>query len=92
MKTLKYLLFIIVLGGIGLSIFIAVQPDTYDISRSHEIGAPSAVVHNYIDDYMKWNQWSPWTEKEPDAKLVYGDKTSGMKCLLCLGGRNSWGR
>ena len=78
MKILKYVLFLIIIVGIGLAIYIAVQPSTYNISRSAEINAPSAVVHHYVDDYTKWPEWSPWLEQEPDAEIVYGDKTAGV--------------
>ncbi len=78
MKILKYLLFLILIGLIGFALFIAVQPSTYDISRSHEIEAPATVVHSYIDDYSKWGEWSPWLEKEAEAVVNLGEKTSGV--------------
>ena len=84
MKILKYLLFLILIGIIGFAVFIAVQPGTYDVSRTTEIQAPQTIVQQYIDDYTTWEKWSPWLEQEPDAVINYGDKTSGV------GGTYSW--
>lgn len=78
MKIVKYLLFIILIAVICLAVYIAVQPGTYHITRTHEINAPAPVVHNYIDDYKKWNEWSPWKEYDPGAAITYGDKTTGV--------------
>lgn len=78
MKVLKYVLIFILIVLIAGAIFVAVQPGTYDISRSRTINAPQKVVNNYITDYTRWPDWSPWLQQEPDAVITYGDKTSGV--------------
>lgn len=78
MKFLKYLLFLVLIAIIGVSIYVAVQPNDYSFSRSKVIKAPAALVFNKINDFKNWPSFSPWIEKEPDAQLTYGDKTSGV--------------
>lgn len=78
MKFLKYLLFLILLVIIIGSIIIAVQPSDFNVSRTKTINAPQAVLYNQINDLKKWPSWSPWLEKEPDAKLTYGETTEGV--------------
>ena len=77
MKILKYFFFLLLILIIGTSIYIAVQPNEFQFSRSKIIDAPAAVIFNKVDNYESWPEFSPWIEKEPGAKIVYGDTTSG---------------
>ncbi|TYA97874.1 SRPBCC family protein, partial [Seonamhaeicola marinus] len=59
-------------------IYVAVQPNDYAFSRSKTIKAPVSLLFNEVNDFKNWPNFSPWIEQEPDAKLTYGDKTSGV--------------
>ncbi len=78
MKTLKYILFLLLIAFIGTSIYIAVQPNEFEFSRSRDINAPTSLLFNKVNDFKNWPQFSPWIEQEPNATLTYGEKTSGM--------------
>ncbi len=78
MKALKYILFLLLIGIIGLAIYVAVQPSDYDFSRSRVIKAPKSMLFDKVNDYKNWPSFSPWIEQEPEAELTYGDKTSGV--------------
>lgn len=84
MKTLKYILFFLLIIVIGTAIYIAVQPNEFDFSRSKIIKAPKAMIYNKVNDFKNWPDFSPWIEKEPHAKLTFGEKTSGV------GGNYAW--
>lgn len=78
MKALKYILFLLLIIIIGTSIYIAVQPNNYDFSRSRTIQAPVSLLFEEVNDFKNWPSFSPWIEKEPNAKLTFGDVTSGV--------------
>ncbi|WP_370478369.1 SRPBCC family protein [Tamlana flava] len=78
MKTLKYILFLLLIVIIGFSIYVAVQPNEFNFSRSKVIQAPASVVFNKVNDFKNWPSFSPWLEQEPNAKLTYGEKTAGV--------------
>ncbi|MCF7561500.1 GyrI-like domain-containing protein [Sabulilitoribacter multivorans] len=78
MKALKYILFLLLIVIIGLAIFIAVQPNEFEFSRSKVIKAPTSMVFNKVNDFKNWPDFSPWIEQEPNATLTYGEKTSGV--------------
>jgi len=78
MKALKYIFFLLLIAIIGLAIYIAVQPNGYDFSRSRTINAPASVLFDKVNDYKNWPSFSPWIEQEPSASLTYGNKTSGI--------------
>ena len=74
MKFLKYLIGIILLIVI-VGLFL---PATTHVERETLIQAPPQVVFGYINDYRKSNQWSPWFERDPEAKYEYSGPTSGV--------------
>ena len=78
MKALKYIVLILLILFIGCSTYVAVQPNSYDISRTRTINAPSAVIYNEIIDFKNWSAWSPWIEKDPTLSFTYPEKTSGV--------------
>lgn len=50
MKILKYLLFLLLIGCIGIAIYVAVQPNSYQVIETKTIHAPKAVIFNTIAD------------------------------------------
>lgn len=78
MKTLKYLSFLLLIVFIGSSIYIAVQPNEFEFSRSRDIEAPTSLLYNKVNDFKNWPQFSPWIEKEPNATLTFGETTFGV--------------
>ena len=84
MKTFKYILFLLLIAIIGSAIYIAVQPNEFEFSRSRVIKAPKSLLFNKVNDFKNWPSFSPWIEKASEAVLIYGEKTSGP------GGNYSW--
>lgn len=78
MKALKYIFFLLLIVIIGLAIYIAVQPNSYEVTRTRTINAPAPVVYNNVIDYKNWSDWSSWAEADPDLKITYPEKTKGV--------------
>ncbi|WP_299226056.1 GyrI-like domain-containing protein [uncultured Psychroserpens sp.] len=78
MKALKYILFLILILIIGLAIYIAVQPNSFEVKRTKTINAPSAVIYENIIDLKNWEAWSSWVEADPDMKITLGEQTKGI--------------
>ncbi len=78
MKYLKYLLFLLLILVIGFSIYIAVQPNSFEVTRSRTINAPSAVIYNNIIDFKNWEAWSSWAEADPDMIITLPEQTKGI--------------
>ena len=84
MKSLKFILFLLLFLLLAGSSYVAVQPNSYDLSRTRTISAPVSVIYNTVEDFRQWEPWSPWKEKEPTLYLKYPEKTAGV------GGSYSW--
>lgn len=84
MKTLKYVLLLLLVLIIGFSIYIAVQPNSFEVTRTKTINAPQAVVYNNVIDFKNWESWSSWVEERPETKITLSEQTEGV------GGSYSW--
>jgi len=84
MKTLKYILLLLLILVIGFSIYIAVQPNSFDVTRTKTIDAPPSVVYNNVIDFKNWEAWSSWVEEKPETVIRLSEKTEG------IGGSYSW--
>ena len=54
MKFLKFLVLILLVVIIGLAIYVAVQPNSFNVTREKTINAPASVVYDNLIDYKKW--------------------------------------
>lgn len=77
MKTLKYIVLLLLVAIIGFSIYVAVQPNEYSFSRSRTIKAPKSLLYNKVNNLKAWPSFSPWIEQDPKATISYGTKTIG---------------
>jgi effector-binding domain-containing protein/ribosome-associated toxin RatA of RatAB toxin-antitoxin module len=84
MKALKYILFLILIIIIGLTIYIAVQPNSFEVKRTRTFNAPAEVIYNNVIDFKNWEAWSSWVEKDPETVITLGENTKGV------GGSFSW--
>jgi len=84
MKTLKYILFLILILIVGILIYAAVQPNEYDVKRTKLIKAPANVIYNNINDIKKWDNWGPWLDIDTTIVTTYSDNTVGV------GAKSSW--
>ncbi len=84
MKIAKYLIFLLLIAITAIAIYIAVQPNEFNVTRTRTIKAPAAVVYNNVIDFKNWGAWSSWVEKDPNMKITLPEQTKG------IGGSYSW--
>ena len=46
-------------------VVVALQPADFRITRSTIIAAPPEVVFAQVNDFHKWDAWSPWAKSIP---------------------------
>ncbi|GGK17689.1 transcriptional regulator [Yeosuana aromativorans] len=84
MKTVKYFLFLFLIIIIGFCVYVAVQPNSFKVSRTRTIHAPASVVYKHVIDFKNWQNWWSWTDSNPDMKIYMSEQTTGV------GGSFSW--
>lgn len=87
----KYLL----LGSTAvIAIFLiiaALQSSDFRIVRAATIAAPPAAVFEQINDFHKWNDWSPWAKLDPNAKNSFDGAPSGVGAGFSWAGNSQVG-
>ncbi|HEY4299302.1 MAG TPA: SRPBCC family protein [Candidatus Didemnitutus sp.] len=57
--------------------FVATRPGTFRVERSASIKAPPEKIFSILNDFKKWQAWSPWEKKDPAMKRSFGAVTAG---------------
>lgn len=84
MRILKKILIILVILLIGGFIYVYLQPNQYDVKRTHFIKAPANLVFEELIDFKNWKKWGPWYETDSSIEASYPELTKGV------GGSYSW--
>lgn len=82
MKVFKPILFGLVALLLLLTLIGLFLPSAAHVERSVSIAAPPAAVYEIVNDLHRFNEWSPWFEKDPKAKYTYSGPESGAGSRL----------
>ena len=86
----KIFLALIALIGI-FSIVVAMQPASYRIMRTAKIAAPPATVFAQVNDFHKWDAWSPWAKLDPAMKTTFEGPAAGTGAIYKWAGNKDVG-
>ena len=67
------------------------RPDEFKVVRSATIAAPPATVFEQVNDFHKWDAWSPWVKIDPAMKQTYEGPASGTGAISRWAGNNQVG-
>lgn len=72
----------IVIGIVGLVVLLVVGayllPRVVHVERTVVINASAEEIFPLVNDYARFNDWSPWAHRDPDAIYEFSDVTSGV--------------
>jgi uncharacterized protein YndB with AHSA1/START domain len=71
------ILLVLAAGVAVLCVFIAMQPDDFNVSRSTTMAATPDAVFSQVNDFHNWEAWSPWAKLDPNSKSTFEGPTSG---------------
>lgn len=63
----------------------------FSITRETHIAAPASRVHELIDDFRKWEQWSPWEGVDPELRRTYSGPEKGTGAHYAWSGNRKAG-
>jgi uncharacterized protein YndB with AHSA1/START domain len=87
-KTIGLILLVAIFGFFG---YVAMQPRVNTITRSATLSAPPSAVFPYINDFHKWQEWSPWAKLDPNAKSTFEGPQSGVGSAFTWAGNSEVG-
>jgi carbon monoxide dehydrogenase subunit G len=88
---LKKIALVIVLAIAALLIFAATRPDTFRVERTARIEAPAEKIFPLIDDFHRWNTWSPYEKLDPAMQRSFGGTASGKGATYAWEGNDKAG-
>ena len=72
-------------------IVVACQPPDFAIARSAAMAAAPAAVFAQVNDFHKWEAWSPWAKLDPAMKTTYEGPSSGTGAIYSWAGNDQVG-
>ena len=72
-------------------IVVATRPADFRITRSITIAAPPEAVFAQVNDFHKWDEWSPWAKLDPAMKQTYEGAPAGTGAIYSWAGNNEVG-
>jgi len=72
--------------------YAATKPDTFRVQRSASIKAPPEKIFAVLNDFRRWDAWSPWEKKDPAMKRTFGATTTGKGAVYSWEGNKEVGQ
>jgi hypothetical protein len=81
------------LAGITWALVIAVfmQPTEFRVERSTTIAAAPSEVFAHVNDFHRWDDWSPWLKLDPNAKVAHEGPPAGTGAVFKWSGNDNVG-
>jgi hypothetical protein len=76
---------------VALLVAAALQPADFRIARTETMAAPPAAVFALVNDFHKWEAWSPWAKLDPAMKTTYEGPASGPGAIYSWAGNEKVG-
>ena len=72
--------------------FAATKPDTFRVQRGATIKAPPEKIFPLLNDFQRWEAWSPWEKKDPAMKRTFSAVSSGKGAQYAWEGNREVGQ
>ena len=90
-KILLGIVVVVIVLVAVVAILATLQPNHYHIERSATIDAPAPVVFAQVNDFHKWEAWSPWAKLDPAMKQTYEGAPAGTGATYAWAGNSQVG-
>lgn len=88
---LKKVLLVLAALILGLVAVIALQPSSFQVTRSITIAAAPEAVFPLVNDFHNWDAWSPWARLDPAMKTTHGGPAAGTGATYAWSGNRQAG-
>lgn len=77
-KTIAVVVVLLLVVGIGAVLaFAATKPDTFRVERRTSIKAPPEKIFAFLNDFHRYEAWSPYEKLDPAMKRTYSGTANG---------------
>jgi hypothetical protein len=72
-------------------VLVAFRPADFRVERSTTIAAAPATVFGLVNDFHRWDQWSPWAKIDSAMKQTHSGAPAGTGAIYWWQGNNKVG-
>jgi hypothetical protein len=90
-KTILIVLAVLAAVVVVFAVVAAMQPADFRVERSTIVAAPPDVVFEHVNDFRKWEAWSPWAQLDPNMKTTYSGEPAGVGAEYAWAGNGDVG-
>lgn len=90
-KVILGILTLILVVLVVISVAIAMQSEDLKVIRSATMNANPAQVFEQVNDFHKWDAWSPWVKIDPNMKATFSGPASGTDASYSWAGNDDVG-
>jgi len=76
----------------GILVYAATRPDTFRVERSTSIKASPEKIFPLINDFHRWEAWSPWEKIDPAVRRSYLGADAGKGAVYIWMGNKDVGQ
>ena len=88
---IKKILLVLALALVAILVVAVFRPDTMHVARSATIAAPPSAVFAVVNDFRRWDDWSPWSKLDPEMKVNFEGPPIGVGAVYKWSGNNEVG-
>jgi hypothetical protein len=74
-----------------LGIVVAMQSSELRVVRTASMAAPAQVLFGLVNDFRRWEAWSPWEKLDPALERTYDGAPAGSGAIYSWIGNNQVG-
>jgi carbon monoxide dehydrogenase subunit G len=87
---LKILIGLVVIV-VALAMVVATRPSEFRVERTATVAAPAPVVFAQVNDFHKWEAWSPYAKRDPEMKKSFEGEPAGVGAVYAWSGNREVG-
>lgn len=90
-KALLTIVIVLVVGVAAVLVYASTKPDTFRIEYAATIDAPPEKIFPYANDLARYQEWSPWEDKDPNMKRSFDGPMAGKGAAYAWEGNSDVG-
>ena len=75
----------------AILVYAATLPDNFQVQRMTSIKAPPEKIFPLIEDFRRWDAWSPWEKLDPAMKRTFSGPATGKGAAYAWEGNSKVG-
>ncbi|MTV16667.1 polyketide cyclase [Bradyrhizobium elkanii] len=91
LETIAVIAIVLVVAIAVILVLAATKPGTFRVTRATSINAPAERIFPLIDDFHQWTAWSPYENRDPAMKRIYGGAGRGQGAVYAWDGNKNVG-